>query len=311
MKIFISWSGMLSHQIAKELLEWFPSVINELEPFVSSENIKKGGRWVLDIFSELEKSNFGIVCLTKENLNEPWILFEAGALSKNISQSKVSCFMFDGLKQEDIEGPLSLFQNTKFEKEDFRKLVDSINNALGERKISSSLLNKSFDKWYPELEEKIKNITDNYTPFLPKKEEGENKLNEILRTTKFISNVVTRLRVKLPPESLDLARFTDEDELVYSDNGNNHPVKITINPINDEDKILKKIVITKKGLDISNSDGRRGRGILIEILFYSENDMFWTLTFHFHKGNTYVTTDIADLPEEEADLLRNETIWRD
>jgi len=87
MKLFISWSGKLSHKIAKELQEWFPLVINQLEPFVSGESIKKGDRWILDIFSELEQSNFGIVCLTKENLLESWIMFEAGALSKNISQS--------------------------------------------------------------------------------------------------------------------------------------------------------------------------------------------------------------------------------
>ena len=89
MKLFISWSGNLSRDIAKELKEWFPLVINQVVPFVSSESIKKGDRWLLDIYSELEQSNFGVVCLTKENLTEPWILFEAGALSKNISQSKL------------------------------------------------------------------------------------------------------------------------------------------------------------------------------------------------------------------------------
>jgi hypothetical protein len=65
MKLFISWSGKLSLQIAKELQEWLPQVINQLDPFVSSESIKKGDRWLLDINSELEKSNFGIVCLMK------------------------------------------------------------------------------------------------------------------------------------------------------------------------------------------------------------------------------------------------------
>lgn len=77
------------------------------------------------------------------------------------------------------------------------------------------------------------------------------------------------------------------------------------------DGILKEATITKRGINITNSTGPSGRGILIEILFQSEEGMFWTLTFHFHKGDTYVTTKIADLPEEEAVLLRGETIWRD
>ncbi len=311
MKLFISWSGQLSHQIAKELQEWFPLIINQLEPFVSSESIKKGDRWIFDIYAELENSNFGIVCMTKENLNEPWIMFEAGALSKNISQAKVSCVLFDDLKQHDIKSPLSLFQNTEFDKDDFRKLVSSINNALGNKKISDTLLNKSFDKWYPELEEKIKKIQESYFPKIPKKQEGDNALNEILRTTKYISNVVARFNLKLPPDTLDFARFSNDDIVVFSENGYNHPVKVYINPINDRDGILKEATITKRGFDITNSTGPSGRGVLIEILFQSEEGMFWTMTFHFHKGDTYVTTEIVNLPEEEAVLLRGETIWRD
>lgn len=310
MKLFISWSGDLSKLIAKELQEWFPSVINQLEPFVSSESISKGDRWILDVYSELEKSNFGIVCLTKDNLIEPWILFEAGALSKNISQSKVSCILFDGLKQNDIKSPLSLFQNTEFEKEEIRKLVTSINNALLDKKISESLLNKSFEKWYPDLEEKIKKIHEEYYPTPPIKQKGDNTLNEILRTTKYISNVVSRFNLKLPPESLDFLRLTNQDAISYCGRGNNHPVKIYINPIND-DGILKELTIIKDGINISESNGQVGRGVLIEILFYSEEDMFWTLTFHFHKGDTSVSTEIADISEEDAVLLRHETIWRD
>lgn len=311
MKLFISWSGKLSHQIAIELKEWFPLIINQLDPFVSSENIKKGDRWMIDIYSELEQSNFGIICLTKENLTEPWILFEAGALSKNVSQSKVSSILFDNLKQNDVKTPLSLFQNTEFDKEEFKKLVQSINEALGAKKIDDKLLDRSFNKWFPELEEKIGKIQEDYSPDAPKKQEGDNKLNEILRTTKYISNVVSRFNLKLPSDSLDFLRFADEQALEYATNGNNHPIFIHINPINDEDGVLKTLTISKKGMSISPSNGQTGRGILIEILFYSEQDVFWTLSFHFHKGDTYVSTRLTDIPVEEAEKLRHETIWRD
>jgi hypothetical protein len=311
MKIFISWSGILSHQIAKELKDWLPQVINQLDPFVSSENIFKGDRWVKEVYSELELSNFGIVCLTKENLLEPWIMFEAGALSKNINQSRVSCVLFDNLKQNDVKNPLSLFQNTEFTKDDFRKLISSINNALDDKKISDTILNKSFEKWYPELVDKIKNIHANYSPIYPQKQEGENTLNEILRTTKYISNVVARFNLKLPPESLDFVLFSNEQPIEFTKKRNNHPIKIFINPINDSNDTLKELTITKAGMLVNPSTGPSGRGILIEILFYSEHDMFWTLTFHFHKGDTFLTSSIADISEEEAILLRHETIWRD
>lgn len=41
MKVFISWSGNKSHKVAMIFREWLPSVIQSLEPYVSSEDIDK------------------------------------------------------------------------------------------------------------------------------------------------------------------------------------------------------------------------------------------------------------------------------
>lgn len=49
MKVFISWSGNKSHKVAMIFREWLPSVIQSLEPYVSSEDIDKGARWSSDI----------------------------------------------------------------------------------------------------------------------------------------------------------------------------------------------------------------------------------------------------------------------
>ena len=82
MKVFISWSGNISLKVALIFRDWLPSVIQSIEPYVSSEDIDKGARWSTDIAKELENSTFGILCVTKENLEAPWLSFEAGALSK-------------------------------------------------------------------------------------------------------------------------------------------------------------------------------------------------------------------------------------
>lgn len=78
-KVFLSWSGELSHKLACAFRDWLPSVLQSIVPYVSSEDIDKGARWSTDIAQELELSAFGILLITKENLNAPWINFEAGA----------------------------------------------------------------------------------------------------------------------------------------------------------------------------------------------------------------------------------------
>ena len=77
MKVFISWSGEKSNKIANILREWIPCVIQSIKPYVSSKDIDKGARWSTDIAKELEDSHFGIICITKSNINAPWINIEA------------------------------------------------------------------------------------------------------------------------------------------------------------------------------------------------------------------------------------------
>ena len=61
-----------------------PAVLRFVEPWVSSEDIPKGTRWGIQLASELEGTHSGIICLVHDNLTEPWLDFEAGALSKSI-----------------------------------------------------------------------------------------------------------------------------------------------------------------------------------------------------------------------------------
>ena len=159
MKVFISWSGNKSHRVALVFREWLPSVIQSLEPYVSSEDIDKGARWSSDIAKELENSTFGILCVTKENLNAPWLSFEAGALSKTMDKSFVTPFLFD-IKRAEVNGPILQFQSTIFDKEDIKKLLQTLNRACGENGITETMLDKAFEVWYPTLEKELKDLHD-------------------------------------------------------------------------------------------------------------------------------------------------------
>jgi hypothetical protein len=154
MKVFLSWSGDVSREVAMVLREWLPSVLQSVDPYVSSEDIDKGARWATDIAKELEASSFGILCVTPENLDAPWLHFEAGALSKTVDKSRVSPFLI-GVKRSEIQGPLLQFQSTLHEQEDVKKLVLSVNAASGDGKLDEGRLVAIFDVWWPQLEDRL------------------------------------------------------------------------------------------------------------------------------------------------------------
>jgi hypothetical protein len=161
-KVFLSWSGEVSHKVAIVFRDWLPSVIQAIEPYVSSEDIDKGARWSTDIAEELENSTFGILCVTKENIQTPWLNFEAGALSKSMDKSYVSPFLFD-IKRSEVNGPILQFQSTIFDKEDIKKLIITLNKACGEGLLTDERISKTFEVWYPSLENQLNDILNKLT----------------------------------------------------------------------------------------------------------------------------------------------------
>ncbi len=157
MKIFLSWSGDLSREIARVFQEWLPAVIQTVEPYLSSDSIAKGSRWSHDIGAALESSMYGVICVTRDNITSPWVTFEAGALSKSLSSGKVCPLLVD-VSREEVSGPLSQFQNTIFSKDEIFKLVTSINDASGSQAVERIRLEKAYEIWWPELETKYNSV---------------------------------------------------------------------------------------------------------------------------------------------------------
>jgi hypothetical protein len=187
MRIYLCWSGAESKLIAEAMKEWLPYVINSLDPWVSSQDIDAGKRWSDDLSSLLNSTHIGILCLRKSNIDKPWILFEAGALSKILDKSKVIPFLTD-LSPTDLKDPLGQFQAVKGSKEGVLQLLQSLNIELeksGETSLSDERLKKSFEKWWDQLNEKLNNIPD-----MDKEKEvvvpNRQLLEEILRTVRDI-----------------------------------------------------------------------------------------------------------------------------
>jgi len=142
--------------VASTLRDWLPVVIQDIDPWMSAEDIEVGSRWLLEISSQLEQTLFGIVCLTPENRERPWINFEAGALSKAISASRVVPLLM-GMKKTDIVGPLSSFQAIEPTEAEMHRLLTALNSA-NDSQLSQDVLKRTFDRWWPDLESSLDDI---------------------------------------------------------------------------------------------------------------------------------------------------------
>ncbi|MET8048768.1 TIR domain-containing protein [Streptosporangium sp. NPDC005286] len=200
MKIFISWSGQLSKHVAEALRDWLPSVIQAVIPYVSSEDIDKGARWSADISKELSESNFGILCVTSQNIKAPWLNFEAGALSKSFEKSNVSPFLFR-IERSDVTGPLLQFQSTIYERNDVLKLVRSINDEC-EVSLDLKRLEQIFDVWWPKLEEALDELKDTSSVSVGVKRSSEEMIHEVLELVRAQQKTLTSPEELFPPEYL-------------------------------------------------------------------------------------------------------------
>ena len=141
---------------------WLPATLQFVRPYYTPVDVEKGTKWATEISAELEKSDMGVICLTRENVSKPWILFEAGALSKK-PRSHVCTLLF-GIAKTDVEFPLAMFQATEFTKDDFKKLLETINNAGGDSKLGNPILDQVFEMWWPKLEGQVAKILGEYKP---------------------------------------------------------------------------------------------------------------------------------------------------
>lgn len=160
MKVLLSWSGSQSRLIAEALRVWLEDVVQALEPWVSTVDISAGATWHSELSSTLDACSFGVLCLTKSNLSSKWLLFEAGAVSRAVTKSRVVPYLL-GVSPDDLDGPLSHFQASVADREGTWRLVKALNTAVSqcaEKSLASQQLEKSFARCWPELELKLAEV---------------------------------------------------------------------------------------------------------------------------------------------------------
>jgi hypothetical protein len=198
MKLFISWSGERSKALAEALRDWIPLVLHYARPWLSEYDIEAGVRWGDAVAAELEATNFGIICVTRDNVSAPWVLFEAGALAKSLQGSKVIPLLLD-LDLSDLIGPLGQFQAKKVDKDGIEEVIRSINQSVADP-VPPERTAQLFEALWPKLEEQIDEIPEDESDFGPTRSQQE-VLEELVGSVRAL-DVRFREMAEMPPEFL-------------------------------------------------------------------------------------------------------------
>lgn len=237
MQVFISWSGARSKAVAELLDEWLQCVLQAIHPWMSSKDIDRGSLWFAEISDQLKDTKIGIICLTKDNLNKPWILFESGALAKGLSSSRVCTFLID-LNSTDVGNPLAQFNHTLPDKEGMYDLVRTLNSSLGDQALREKVLGEVFDTYWPKFESGFNRALENNPigDVEPIRSE-ESIQSEILETLRSLDR---RIRTVETNKTIDIRSRTNDETLTLLSEHDLHKLRGMVNMKVPMDKIFSE-----------------------------------------------------------------------
>jgi len=172
MKVFFSWSGPTSENVAVALSKWLPHILQPVRPWLSNQ-IDVGDDWEQKLVDELKEADFGIICLTNSNIWKPWLNFESGFLVGRFGGEKwrgsVAPFLFN-VDTADLKGPLSAYQCASYSHDGVLQLIQSINERLGpDARIDDAIVRATFETCWKDMKGELDRVSSNsqetQTPF--------------------------------------------------------------------------------------------------------------------------------------------------
>jgi hypothetical protein len=156
MEVFLAWSGFRSKAVATALLDWLPVVLPAVEPWMSQTDVADGRSRLQEIATKLLQADLGIFCVTRDNLADPWMVFEAGALSKAGGGGRVLPFLLD-VGIGELSSPLAQFEAKRANRDSVWDLICSI-NRFSKHPVEAGELTAGFELAWPKLESKLAEI---------------------------------------------------------------------------------------------------------------------------------------------------------
>lgn len=156
MQLFLSWSGQRSNALALALRDLVPDVLQNVDVWMSEHDLQAGSRWSTELSARLSECHLGVACVTPENQHSPWLMFEAGAISKSVENGRLIPLLFD-IGREQITHPLAQFQLLECNKEGIAKLVSTINSLLA-APLDATRLHRQVERWWPDFAKRLETI---------------------------------------------------------------------------------------------------------------------------------------------------------
>lgn len=157
MKVFLSWSKPRSKLVAEALADWLPDVIPGVHPFMSEQSLRAGTFHHEALRREFKDSKYCVVCVTPENIREPWLNYEAGAIAERLDGCTCP-YLFDDATFSDLgPTPLSRLQGRRANEEETFTLVQEIASGLP-AEYQPKRLRRLFEAFWPRLDAKLKAI---------------------------------------------------------------------------------------------------------------------------------------------------------
>ena len=197
MLVFLSWSGEQSKALASAFNEWLQTMPLRIEPFFSHEDIESGARSMRVLDATLEGASYGLLFLTSDNLQSEWIHFEAGAMAKAVSTSRVVPLLF-GPKISDVRGPLANFQGRRFAREAILQVCFDMNGA-SDSPVGVKAIETAFDRSWNALESAIGAVMKSTDATVAKQNKQVEPIQEVLSICRGLSSRVERIETLLGP----------------------------------------------------------------------------------------------------------------
>jgi len=151
MHVFLSWSGTRSKRIAAALAEFLPAVHPDLQPWMS-ESTMAAQDWRNTIGAHLSHASVGIICITPENAEAPWLMYEAGVLHGIGAEV---CPLVYGLLPEAGPEPIRNLQAKTLDRDGIWGVVNLLNSKLPAGGLPPKPLELSFNDAWPMIEGKL------------------------------------------------------------------------------------------------------------------------------------------------------------